>query len=37
MKCQAGFDLIISGYILDAWGKYMDFKALALCFVNTAL
>jgi hypothetical protein len=32
-----GFNLILSRYILDAWGKNLDFKALDLCFVNTAL
>jgi hypothetical protein len=32
-----GFNLILSHYILDAWGKNLDLKALDLCFVNTAL
>jgi hypothetical protein len=32
-----GFNLILSGYIFDAWGKNMGFKASDLCFVNTAL
>jgi len=32
-----GFNLILSHYILDAWGKNLGFKALDLCFVNTAL
>ncbi len=32
-----GFNLIFSHYILDAWGKNLSFKALDLCFVNTAL
>jgi hypothetical protein len=32
-----GFNLILTGSIFDAWGKYMGFKASDLCFVNTAL
>jgi hypothetical protein len=32
-----GFNLILSDYILDAWGKNLGFKASDLCFVNTAL
>jgi len=36
-KKPGGFDLILSHYILDAWGKNLGFKASDLCFVNTAL
>jgi hypothetical protein len=36
-KLPGGFNLILSHYILDAWGKNLSFKASDLCFVNTAL
>ena len=37
-KNRAGFALrVLNKFYLDAWGKIMSFKALDLCFVNTAL
>ncbi len=36
-KVARVFNLILCGYILDVWGKYMGFNASDLSFVNTAL